>query len=120
MSEREFVGCGSLIANDGRVFTLSGPSNIEYSNDFYESSDDHMTETFTGEPATFTCKTLFLNADELEKIIGRHQFYEFATHWAISKRKDLIYRVRNTKRLRIRKKYCKRIVKAYKDYLEGR
>lgn len=120
MGEREFVGGGSLIADDGRVFTLSGPCNIEYSNDFYEPSDDHAIETFTGEPATFTCKTLFLNADELEKIIGRHQFYEFATHWAISKRRDLVLRMRNAKRKRIRKKYHKRIVKAYKDYLEGR
>ena len=120
MDEREFVGCGSLIANDGRVFTLSGPSNIEYLNDFYESSDDRMIETFTGEPATFTCKTLFLSADALETIIGSCQFYDFAIHWAISKHRDLVLRMRNAKRKRIRKKYHKRIIKAYKDYLEGR
>lgn len=122
MGEREFTNYQGLIVDDGgRTFTLSEPVELEYSEEYYELYDcPEINKLTINEPVTMAGEIAFFNSYELEKIIGPSWFWDFAIRWAYFNHKDLLYRMRNTKRKRIRKKYRSRIIKAYRNYLEGR
>lgn len=72
------------------------------------------------EPATFHADIASINPDLWEMMIGKYCFALEAANWAYYDRKDLFYRCRNSKRMRIYKKRYKYIIRAYKDHLRGK
>ena len=91
----------------------------------YVDIEDIKDETTIGtltvnEPATFHADIAYIDPDLWEKAIGPYVFARLAAGWAYLNRKDLFYRCRNNKRLRICRKYYKYIIRAYKDHLRGK
>lgn len=72
------------------------------------------------EPVTFTADIISINPDLWEKMLGPYCFARLAEGWAYYNRKDLFYRCRNSKRMRIYKKRYKYIIRAYKEHLRGK
>lgn len=122
MDELKILNWQGLFVDDsGRTFTLGEPIELDYAEEYYEFYDcPEINKLTINEPVTMAGEIAFFNSYELEKIIGPSWFCDFAIRWAYFNHKDLLCRMRNTKRKRIRKKYCSRIIKAYRNYLEGK
>ena len=72
------------------------------------------------EPVTFTADNVSINPDLWEQMLSPYYFGRDAANWASRYRKDLFYRSRNNKRIRIQLKYYKYIIRAYREHLRGK
>lgn len=100
-------------------FVIDTNATIEYVDLDPLHTIDPKFVNFVNEPATFTCDNVTINPDLFEFMLGPYYFLDYALHWAVKCRKDLIHRVRYSKKKRIRRKYLKRIYNGYREHLKG-